>query len=700
MTNLGRRQNDRTDSLIEMKASEKPLLRFIEGNEKNFIIPVYQRNYDWERKQCEQLLKDLIAINEQEIKNYFLGSIVSIDIRRGKILIIDGQQRLTTLSLLLLAIYKLLASGEREAKIPKERIIDEYLINKYSEDETKKIRLKPIKNDAENFNSLFDDNNEENDGSRILTNYLFFKGELKKLDLDAIFQSIEQLMIVDIELKKGEDDPQLIFESLNSTGLSLTEADKIRNFILMNEEEKKQEEYYDNYWRKIEENTNFQTDEFIRDFLSYRTRKTPRKSEVYFKFKGFYHSDIKVEKENKSEKEKFLQELLRFSKYYSYILKPNSSKNKSISLLLQELQTLEVTVFNPTLLELFSDVDNEILNEDELKTVLELSIAYVVRRVICEVPTNMLNKVFLNLLPEVKKQQDYSGEKYLDILKYVYSIKKSNSRFPSDKELKEKLLERDIYHLKNKRYFLEKLENHHNKEPVDTSKCEIEHIMPQKLTPDWKEELGKGYEEIHEKYLNTLGNLTLTAYNKEMSNFSFKEKQTKGYHDSRLYLNQLLKSLEKFGETEIKDRAGTLIERTMKVFRYPQSKYKPIKESKEPNRYSLEDDEEDFTGKKIISFIVPEDKEKKVKHWKDFYTEIIKFLLERDFGYINKFQNHIDIGTELKQGKISKEYEKINSTAFLQVSPLSTEQILKNLKNIIDETDFNLADFEFTIKDD
>ena len=673
----------------------------MEGSDRIFIIPVYQRNYDWEIKHCKQLLKDLKSIYEQGIKNYFLGSIVSIDVGRDKILIIDGQQRLTTLSLLLLAIYKLLDSGEIKAKLKKEKIIEDYLINKYSEDETKKIKLKPIKNDAKNFKSLFDDDNQENDGSNILNNYLFFKEELRKLDLDKIFEAVNQLVIVDIELKKGEDNPQLIFESLNSTGLPLSEADKIRNFILMNvDDETKQEEYYDKYWIKIEKNACFQTSDFIRDFLIYRTRKMPNKNKVYFDFKDFYRKDIK------NDKEKLLQDLLRFSKYYNYILEPENFENKNISLLLRELKDFKITVFNPVLLELFEDfLKEKILSESDLKAILKLSIAYIVRRAVCKVQTNQLNKVFLNLLGEVKKQEDYSSKNYLDILEYRYSTKKSSSRFPDDEELKEKLLEENISS-KIKSYFLEKLENHNNKEKVRIDDgIQIEHIMPKNLNRDWKKELGENWKEIHNKYLNNLGNLTLTGHNQSMGNSSFTRKKNRGYFDSRLFLNQSLKSLDTFGEAEIKNRAKELIKRAKKVWSYPQSNYKPIAKSKEQNRYSLEDDE-DFTNEKVTSFFIHNlmDEPKRTHSWRHFYAEAIEFLLYCDFGYIKKFQKHIDIGTEEKREKYSKgvRYKKINSTpkTFLQVAPFAAQAILDNLKNIIKETEIELADFEFTIEND
>ena len=260
-----------------MRATETEFLRFIEGNDKNFIIPIYQRNYDWGTKEVRQLLNDIRNITKNSLNHYFLGSVVSISERRDEICIIDGQQRLTSISLLLLAIYHLLGSSAEESNL-KDRILNEYLINRYAQDHNKKIRLKLIKEDAKHFEQLFnDDRHISENTSHIAVNYAFFKKELERTDLRGIFNAIEKLVIVDIELKLGEDNPQLIFESLNSTGLALTESDKIRNFILMNERQNTQKRYYRQYWIPIEQNTCHNTSSFIRDFLIYMRGKIPNK---------------------------------------------------------------------------------------------------------------------------------------------------------------------------------------------------------------------------------------------------------------------------------------------------------------------------------------------------------------------------------------------------------------------------------------
>ncbi|BBM88446.1 hypothetical protein COTS27_00125 [Spirochaetota bacterium] len=691
-----------------MKASEKLLLRFIEGNDKNFIIPVYQRNYDWGKKECKKLFNDLKLIAKNKLKNYFLGSIVSIDIERDKFFIIDGQQRLTTISLLLLAMYDLVDSKQKEAtKFIKERIKDEYLINKYSDDKTKKIRLKQTKKDADNFYFLVNDDIDKVDrNSGIFVNYEFFKDELKKENLDEIYNSIGELMIVDIELKKEVDDPQLIFESLNSTGLALTEADKIRNFILMNETEEKQEQYYETYWKKIEENVAFKTDKFIRDFLTYKTRNIPNIREVYFNFKNY-------DSNKDTDKEGLLKELLRFSKYYRFILHPAEFPDKKISELLKEIQTLEVSVFNPALLELLKDHDKNrpkdddddvVIDDTQLKEILQTVIDYVFRRSICDVPTNALNNIFASLISDVKKEKDFSNEQYAEILKHILIKKGSSRRFPKDNEVKESLLIKNVFRMKNKQYFLTKLENHKNKEPVDIEnliekkKIQIEHIMPQTLTAKWKKDLGEDWETIYSQYLHTLGNLTLTGYNPELSNKSFQDKK-KWFEDSRFYFNKYLTRIEKFTEKELKERTKHLTERFLEIWKYPQTSYVSDHETEQNDFYTLEDIEEiDFTGKNIVSLSVYGGKEIEVNKWNDFYVKAIKFLLEFDRGYLEKIRElGIEIGSKEKVGRGRRRPEEVIDGIYINVNFVSN-RMLKHLGQIVDAIGFGRSDIKFQIE--
>jgi uncharacterized protein with ParB-like and HNH nuclease domain len=525
-----------------MKADQKDFLRFLGGmNDTHFVIPVYQRNYDWTKEQCEQLFDDLIDILENNFRTHFIGSIVSIYNNNkggGEYLIIDGQQRITTLFILLQAIYKGLEEKVFESKDDKlKEKIEDYLLNRYVEND-KRIRLKSVKDDAKAFSKLFENESNFIGASNITINFWYFYNRIldEKISIDDLFLAMKSLMIVDIELRNGEDDPQLIFESLNSTGLDLSEADKVRNFILMKEDTETQNRFYEEYWNKIEKNTNFDVSNFIRDYLTLRERITPKKSRVYISFKKFVL-------EQQTDMEELLKDLLKFSGYYKKIVgaKGNRSEDE-ISSIIYRLNKLETVVSYPFLLEIFNDNENGIITDDELINILKIIESFVLRRFICDVPTNALNKIFMTLGKEIKKHEDYE-QKYFEIFKYILIKKDSNQRFPDNKEFKDKIVSKDIYNVqgKNKIYLLEQFENYNNREKVrveeliNNNKLTIEHIMPQTLTPDWKKELGENWTEIHEKYLHTLGNITLTGYNSEYSNRPFIEKRDmkeKGFSDS------------------------------------------------------------------------------------------------------------------------------------------------------------------------
>jgi len=562
-----------------MKANEKDFLRFLEGADKHFVIPVYQRNYDWKKEQCKQLFDDLIDIAKNSFRTHFLGSIVSIYYDKGKYteyLIIDGQQRLTTLSLLLRAIYKFIDEKKIETAVNKEQIQDEYLINKYSKDD-KKIRLKPVKNDNRAFEALFENEEDYVENSNITINYQYFYDRIAKeeISVDDLFLSIKKLVIVEIELKNGEDNPQLIFESLNSTGLDLTEADKVRNFILMKEEASTQEEFYNDYWNKIEKNTNYNVSDFIRDYLTIKERVIPNKNKVYISFKKYAL--------NKAlDTKKLLIDLLKFSLFYKKIINAKDAKDK-VGIAINRINRLKSVVTYPFIMEAFNDCEKGIINEDDLVIILDIILSFVFRRIICDVATNSLNKIFMLIGRKIKKHNDYQNN-YLEIFKYIITKERLSRRFPDDNEFKSKLIERDIYNFnsKNKLFLLERLENFENKERVDVEnlindkELTIEHIMPQTINPKWKRDLGENWKEVQEKYLHTIGNITLTGYNSKMTNKPFLEKRDmeKGFKESRLFLNSHLHNLENWNEKNIKNRENLLSEKALKIWEYLGSSYK------------------------------------------------------------------------------------------------------------------------------
>ncbi|WP_305877636.1 DUF262 and DUF1524 domain-containing protein, partial [Helicobacter pylori] len=385
--------------------------------------------------------------------------------------------------------------------------------------------------------------------------------------LETIFKGLEKLMIVWIALKKGKDDPQLIFESMNSKGIELTQTDLIRNYIVMETEVEKQKDFYNQYWRAMEEN--FKQSEkqskredlfnkFVRHYLTIKIGKIPNEKRVYEAFKDYQQKEgIEIEV--------LLKDLQKYCGYFCQIaFKKEADKdlNKALSFLVD----LESDVVYPLLLELYSDYSDGVLSKQDFIPMIELTESYLCRRAVCGLGTNSLNKIFPSFTKKIDKKQ------YLKSVEKHFGSLKGNQRFPNNDEFKDLFITIDFYHFKKNKYFLERLESSFGtKEPVDTQKCTIEHIMPQTLTPEWQKDLGENFEAIHEKYLHTIGNLTLTGYNSEYSNNSFQEKRDmeKGFKQSPLKLNQSLKDLESFGEKEIEKRANDLADWALKIWTYP-----------------------------------------------------------------------------------------------------------------------------------
>lgn len=686
-----------------MKANEKLLMRFLESSDTNFVIPVYQRNYDWKQEHCRQLFDDCISVIENNYRTHFFGTIVSIyndGGRNREYLIIDGQQRITTVSLMLLAIYNILKTDRlKSSSIIKEKIINQYLINQYVDDD-RKLKLKPIKDDRTAFEKLFNNDEEYISESNIVTNYKYFYDRILKgeISIDDLYSAIEKLMIVEIELKNGEDDPQLIFESLNSTGLDLSDADKVRNFILMGQSSEKQEQLYNKYWHKVEKNTLFKVTEFIRDYMTMKENKISNINKTYINFKRYIN-------ENNIEIETCLQDMLIFSQYYNKILTSNIGL-KAADEKLKKINGLEVTVLYPFLLEVLDDYFKNVINDNQLIEILDILESYIFRRIMCGVATNALNKVFMNLGKEIKKHNSYK-EKYVEILKYILINKKSTQRMPNDEEFKKNFYEEDVYNWKskNKLYLLERLENYDNHEKVDIEKLvesnelTIEHIMPQTLNKSWKETLGDKFEEIYNKYLHTIGNLTLTGYNSSMSNKSFTEKREmeKGFKDSRLKLNKYLASIDTWNEEEILNRVEILYEIALSVWKYPLTDYneeRPI-----DNLYSLADDE-DFTNTKVKSFIFMET-EHKVKDWTQLYEKICLTLYDLEPATFVKLTTK-KFSEEYIQKRFSNKESnlrtsiKISDGVFIEKN-LSTESKLATLRVIFDEYKLDYNELTFYI---
>ena len=635
-----------------MNGNAQKLIKYMDGASKRFVIPVYQRNYDWKMEHCKQLYADLIKEIRQERKSHFFGSIVSVQNENGtmeEFLIIDGQQRLTTVSLLLLAIYHLLqektvVSQDRQLS---DKILKKYLIDEY-EPEEKRIKLKPIKNDQKAFGILFEKDEEHIPDSNLTINYQYFYERIQgsELTIDELFDAICRLEIINISLSH-EDNPQLIFESLNSTGLDLSEGDKIRNYILMGLKTELQNKYYEKYWNRIEELTNYDVSSFIRDYLSIKQQSTPNINGVYAAFKRY------VEDGSGDDVERLLEELLDYGKRYAILLRANSADQR-LNGCIYRLNRLSTSVTRPFFLEALRMRETGKLTADELYEVFQITESYICRRMICDLPTNALNKIFLLLHREIIRM-DGSEEQYAEKFKYSLLNKKDRGRFPTDEEFTECMVTRNIYGMnsKNKLYLFERLENAGTAETkdvwehLDKGEYSIEHIMPQHLTPAWIAELGEDYGDIHDTWLHRLSNLTLTAYNSKYSNSSFKDKRDMphGFKDSGLRINQWIAQKEHWGLEELKDRGQYLQGRIVGIWAFPASSYQPPE--KQMDSVSLDEDVV-LTGR-VISKYSFKGAEQPVTSWVDMYQQVISILHSENKAVLTKLAVSQDSAADLTQ---------------------------------------------------
>lgn len=587
-----------------MEAHDIDFLELLDGN-KQFAVPIFQRRYSWEKKHCERLWDDVMSLGKDSMNRFhFLGSIVYIDSKVSntskvrELQVIDGQQRLTTLTLLLAALSRAINEQDVDIDITPEELSDYYLNIRRKDGLRYKQLLTP--HDKDTLIQLLEGNSKEwfhivdqgetgfliqllenkklpvDAAPQLVENYRFFQDKLKQADLKSVYAGIQRLRIVDIVLHRPYDDPQLIFESLNSTGRELSQADLIRNYVLMGQEPSFQDRLYEVYWLPMEQRFGDQYgdsfDWFIRDYLTLKTRQIPKIGGVYERFKVYIQE--RMSSEALETIEPIIEDISRYSKHYIRIAL-DKEENTKLRDCFADINTLEATVTFPFLLEVYEDYTRGGIRKWELIEILQLVESYVFRRVICDIPTNSLNTTFATrLMPKVNKNN------YLESLKETFlnlSHQSYRYRYPSDSEFKQEFLVKGVYNnLRRCQYLLRKLENHDNKQPIRRIEdYTVEHIMPQNpdLSDEWKEELGKNWQEIQEKYLHTIGNLTLTGYNSELSDHSFSEKKEHepgGFRDSRLRLNDSLLRVPKWNEDAILARAKKLAEKALKIWIYPE----------------------------------------------------------------------------------------------------------------------------------
>lgn len=619
-----------------MKGSEIKILDFMKDDNKRYVIPVYQRKYNWKYDNCLQLYEDLKRIINNRKKTHFFGSIVSSIEPYGSIIehhIIDGQQRLTTITLLLLAIRNFIRNGFVDLDKDKlDEDISQRLFLSSGKSIDDRIKLCPVKSDREALRKLFGDEKDFDKSSNLTLNYQFFYEKLKKNEIPVfdLYSAIGKLEIICMTLDQ-DDNAQLIFESLNSTGLALTEGDKIRNYVLMNLSPSEQKVYYDSYWTKIESLTGNDVSSFIRDYLSIKQSIAPTLNTIYVSFKR-YAEDVAL-----SIKE-LLEDLLRYARLFEILLTSKSSFNvKRLDDCLYRLKRLEIVVTRPFFMEVLRLQEDDKLTIDEVLEVFLLTENYLFRRNICDVPTNALNKIFLNLHKEIIRY-DNTANNYVNKLIYTLLSKKESGRFPTESEFRKALSEKQVYQMrgKYKAYLFERLENNDTIETkdiyehLDNKTYSIEHIMPQHLTSEWVEALGKDFSKIHTEWLHRLANLTLTGYNSSLSNKSYTEKLNNkigGYTKSGLRINQFLSHIKKWGLSALKRRNEELLNLAVEIWPYPITDFEPSKV--EFDSCSLDDESFEFTGRDIVKYSYL-NTEQPVTSWIDMFERIVKFLYQKN----------------------------------------------------------------------
>lgn len=581
-----------------MKATEAKVLEFIRKSPQ-FIIPIYQRNYSWTEEHCRQLWDDIVRAGSNEsISAHFVGSIVYVEkgmyqvSSQSPLLVIDGQQRLTSISLLLIALLETLDDQEPVDGFSARKVRNYYLINP-EEDGEKSYKLLLSQSDKATLLHLLGAPAPAEKSLRIEENFAFFKERLRERqqDLATICKGLLKLMVVDVALDRQQDNPQLIFESMNSTGAQLSQADLIRNFILMGLEPEEQTDLYQRYWRPMElgfgqEAYNQRFDGFMRHYLTLKTGELPRFDAVYKAFKNYARRPDVLPQ----GMEGLVRDLHIYAGYYC-AMALGRENNARLAKAFHELRELKVDVAYPLLLELYHDFATGVLPVADFEEAVRLIESYVFRRAACAIPTNSLQTNFMTLSRALKK------DRYLESFKAGLLLLPSYRRFPSNEEFKRELQVRNLYTNRLRGYWPYKMENHTRKERVTIDGYTVEHIMPQNpnLCPEWQANLGPEWQQVQERWLHTLGNLTLTAYNPEYSDRPFREKRDHaeyGFKTSPLFLNQALGAQQTWNEEAILERATRLAEKATVVWpapTLPADIINAYKKKPEVSSYSLED---------------------------------------------------------------------------------------------------------------
>lgn len=567
-----------------MQAIDEPVPHFLNKNQQ-FTIPIFQRKYDWSKKQCEQLFDDIIMIGLSSDETHFLGSIVHLDDKHNIIptyRVIDGQQRLTTLTLLISALAKFLKQNpDEDIGVSPKQLINFYLINPTEEGDLE-YKLKLNEPDNKTLHKVIEYILSEEDtpitgqvnSKRIWDNYEYFFKRIEELDdVKIVFDGFMKLSIIVVSLKEHLDNPQLIFESLNSKGLPLSKSDLIRNYVLMGLNPNEQDKLYEDYWFEMEHlfvDVDYTFDRFIKDYLTTKENRIPSERELYNEFKRYAQKFFRDEpSDDKFENIKSLTEdIFKYFKYFEKIYAGNE-EDDDLKLAFDNMYELGTKTITPFFLHLYDDYFNGLLSLSELLDIVNITESYLYRRNTLELNNQSLKTIYAKAYEELDKNH------YSDSYKEILLNEEGETRFPTNREFNPLFEKRNIYKRRAiARYTLERLENFgHERERTNIEGYTIEHILPQKddLSDEWKEELGPDWERIQEELLHTIGNLTLTGYNPQYSYLPFKDKRDmeNGFKDSSIRLNKYLADLDRWDESQILKRASDLRKRANKIWPYP-----------------------------------------------------------------------------------------------------------------------------------
>ena len=559
--------------------------------------------------------------------------------------------------LLLLALRDYAFIHREEKSINWKKINNSFFKNP-DEDDDSQYKLLLTETDKDILISLIEKRPiDENLNSRLISNYNYFFSNIKNMDLSLqdIYEAIGKLQIVNINLDRTSDEPQVIFESLNSTGKELSESDLIRNFVLMGLDNKQQKDIYKNIWRPMEQLFRYEKqtllmDRFFRDYLNMKLARIPKLDKIYEEFK-MYTNNCEF-----STLEDLCKDLYIYARYYTNMIFEQGT-NKNLINLYKEIKYLKMEVAFPFLLKIHYDFERNLINEDELVSIIKLCISYVFRRNICDIPTNSLNKTFATLKNEI------NVDDYINSIKAFFILKDDYKIFPNDEKFSSALKVKDIYHMRIRNYILSSLENFNNKAPINIENYTIEHIMPQtkNLSNVWKKELGKNYETVQKKYLHTIGNLTLTAYNSEMSNKSFSEKieMNGGFKESALRLNSYVVKQNEWNEKIIKERASILVEKALLIWKYPIIERNILIKYKNDDKqqmYGIDSYDFNKTTKMLFDKLNMRIMNLSSEVRREFKKLYIAYKLDTNFADIVVQKNRLRISVNMKFNEVIDEY--------------------------------------------